>query len=353
MKLKQAFTIIELLIAMALSSIVIVGLLQAYNNIMKYIKNVQEIQTANRKVCLLFNQMERDFMTAFIPPIIEKIKSEKEEKPEDKKKEDEKKTEPESKESKEKQEEKKLEQLKKYFIAQNNDTGLAKTLNEKRTYPFKNVSFINTNPLQFYSQKRTRLVRVMYELVLDKKRSKGENFCYNLYRKETNDLENFKVKEDEVGLTTKSKFTQIRKHLIADGIHEFFIQYYYQGKTKSKSGPDGSKINKKILDTWGDTKETSGIVPNKVSVYISLWDEQLSKNVSMQAIFPIISFSLIEEKTIDKTTTDASSTDKQQASVTSPQTQPEPAPGGAPVANPPVTPNEPIQTPPLTSMPTE
>jgi prepilin-type N-terminal cleavage/methylation domain-containing protein len=289
MKTRRGFTIIELLIAMALSSIVIFGLLQAYNNIMKYIKTVQEIQVVNRKICLLFNQMERDFMTAFIPPIIEKVKPEKEEPKKDESVE--------AKPEEKSEEEKKLNKIKNYFIAQNDDNGLAKRINDHRTYPLKNVSFINTNPLQVYGQSRTRLVRVMYELEVDKKRSKGELICYNLWRKETEDLENYRAKEDVVGFTTKSKFTQIRKHLIADGISDFFIQYFYKGEKKNeKEKNEQNKIEKKVLDTWGDTKETSGVVPNKVMVYASFWDEQLSKKVSFQATFPVMSFSLTKDK---------------------------------------------------------
>lgn len=321
MKSKPAFTIIELILVIGLSGIVIMGMMQAYNNIMRYLKTIQEMQSVNRKACLLFNQMERDFMTAFIPPVMKKITPEKNSKPkddqssdkndQDKKSDDSEKIEDSTKSSEEKKKsaEKKREALKKYFIANIDDNSLPKRINEVRTYQFKNVTFINTNPFQVYGQSRVRLVRVMYELVLDKTRSKGDIYCYNLWRKETENLENTKVKEDEVGFTTKSKTTQIRKILVADGIKEFFVQYVYQGRPKNnekltaaqieagESGEDEEKIEEKIFDTWGENSKTIGVVPNRVNVYITFWDEKLLKTASLQTTFPVMSFSLLKADT--------------------------------------------------------
>lgn len=325
MKPRPAFTIIELILVIGLSGIVIMGLMQAYNNIMLYLKTIQEMQSVNRKACLLFNQMERDFMTAFIPPVLKKITPEKdgqtkEDKSKDKNEQNKKPSGTDDSENKEdstkspedkkKAEEEKREALRKYFLASIDDNSDAKRINDIRTYQFKNVTFINTNPFQVYGQNKVRLVRVMYELVLDKTRSKGDVYCYNLWRKETENLENTKVKEDEVGLTTKSKTTQIRKILVADGIKEFFVQYVYQGRPKSRgkltpeqikageSEQEEDKIEEKIFDVWGDDSKTIGVVPNRINVHITFWDEKLLKTVSLQTTFPVMSFSLLKE--IDK-----------------------------------------------------
>jgi hypothetical protein len=174
----------------------------------------------------------------------------------------------------------------------------------------------------------------MYELVLDKSRSKGENYCYNLWRKETEDLENVKLKEDEVGYTTKSKATQIRKHLVADGIKEMFVQYVcrYKEKDETKKAETKSaaassqdakdskqleKIEERIYDVWGEVKQTKGIVPNRVNIYITFWDENLSKTVSFQSTFPVMSFSLLKEtkKKKEDKKTDKDKVDGQQPPV--------------------------------------
>lgn len=322
---RPGFTIIELILVIALSSIVIVGMMQAYNNVMRYLNTIQEMQAVNKKACLLFNQMECDFTTALIPPILKKITPKKnsqeknsqakdgksaeknDQEKETSDEEDSDKTKGKSPEDKKKAKEKKRETLKKYFLASIDDNGAAKRIDGTRTYQFKNVTFVNSNPFQVYGQNRVRFVRVMYELVLDKKRSKGDTYCYNLWRKETENLENTKLKEDEVGLTTRTRATQIRKVLVADGIKEFFVQYVYQCRPKSKekltaaqieageSGEDEEKIEEKVFDVWGENSQTMGVVPNRVNVYITFWDEKLVKTASLQTTFPVMSFSLLKE----------------------------------------------------------
>ncbi|KKQ32601.1 MAG: hypothetical protein US49_C0006G0052 [candidate division TM6 bacterium GW2011_GWF2_37_49] len=302
MRREQAFTIIEVLIALSLSSIIIFGMMQAYNNVMRYLNTVQEVQSANRKVCLLFNQMERDFSTAFIPPLLESMSTgtdsngspakdaaveEKEEpKEEDKNK---------ATDGKEKDESAKKEKLKIYFMANTNENELSKTINEHKTYPFKSVSFINTNPFQIYEQRKARVVRVFYELVIDKARSKGDNLCYNLYRKETEDLNNFKAKENEFD-NVKDKKKIVRTHLVADGVKNMFLQYVYQGykKTDDKK-PQKKDVEELVFDSWGEKQETKGVSPCRVEIVVYFWDEKLSKSIAMQATFPVLSFSLVQE----------------------------------------------------------
>ena len=343
MRSKPAFTIIELILVIGLSGVVIMGMMQAYNNIMRYLKTIQEMQAVNRKACLLFNQMERDFMTAFIPSDLKKIIPEKDRQAKggrasDKNEQEKKSNEPEdstkSPEDKKKDAEKKREALRKYFIANIDDNSLLKIINDTRTYQFKNVTFINTNPFQIYGQSRVRLVRVMYELVLDKTRSKGDVYCYNLWRKETENLENTKVKEDEVGFTTKSKTTQIRKILVADGIKEFFVQYVYQGRPRSnekltaaqseagETGEDEEKIEEKAFDTWGENSKTIGVVPNRVNVYITFWDEKLLKTASLQTTFPVMSFSLLKEIENKKNSSHKKAPESGPSALTPPEAQP-------------------------------
>lgn len=308
MRHRQAFTIIEVLIALSLSSVIIFGMMQTYNNVMRYLNTVQEVQSANRKACLLFNQMERDFSTAFMPPLLEPIKKEKnaeslenkdskddsKEKSKDGDKKESDKDDSAGKDDKEKNA--KADKLKIYFVADTNENELPKNINEHKTYPFKSVSFINTNPFQVYEQRKARVVRVLYELVVDKAKSKGGLLCYNLYRKETEDLANFKAKENEFD-NAKDKKNIIRKHLVADGVKNMFLQYVYQGykKTEDKK-PQKKEIEELIFDSWGEKKETKGVIPCRVEIVIEFWDDKLSKSISMQATFPVFSFSLINDE---------------------------------------------------------
>jgi type II secretory pathway component PulJ len=286
---------IEVLIALALSSIIIFGMMQNYNNVMRYLNRVREILNDDRKTCLLFNQIERDFSTAFIPPLLEQIKPEKEAEKKEEKQEGESQKKP---EDKEKQESQRREKLKIYFMAQCNDNELPKKLNGQRCYPFKSVSFINTNPLQVYGQKRIRVARVLYELVIDKAHSKGEILSYKLYRKEAEDLENFKAKEDELE-STKDRKKVVRTHLVADGIKDMFLQYVYRAykKKDDKKTSEKQEIEELLLDVWGiDKKETYGVIPCSVNLVISFWDEKFTKSMTMQVMLPILSFSLIKDE---------------------------------------------------------
>lgn len=299
MKNRSAFTIIEVLIALSLSSIIIFGMMQTYNNVIRYLTAIQELQSANRKACLLFNQIERDFSTAFIPPLLEPVKTEKDgEAPapvgaKDKPKET---ADAKTPEEQEREDIKKREKFKIYFLAIANDNDLPKRMNEQRCYPFRSVSFINTNPLQVYGERRVRVVRVYYELVRDKVRSKGDKVCYKLYRKETEDLENYKLKEDETE-SAHDKRKIVRTHLVADGIKDMFLQYVYKAYKKDDKSSQKKEMEERFYDSWGeDKKDTYGFVPCRVNMLISFWNEKLSKNVEMQAMFPIVGFSLHREE---------------------------------------------------------
>ena len=200
MNRKQAFTLIELLIALALSSFVMAGMMLAYRNVMKKLDSSRELLMVNRKVGLLFNQLERDLSTAFIPVQLAQEKTKQE-------KNGDKTPQPQEAESKEstssekgendKKIEKKKEQLKSFFIGTIQE-GMAEKIAKEKLELFKDVSFVCANPLQIYGQKKPRIVRVKYQLVRDKEKTRQHNkVTYNLVRKETTDLTNVEFKEKE------------------------------------------------------------------------------------------------------------------------------------------------------------
>src|SRR5688572_5196778 len=80
MKRLQAFTLLEVLIALTLSSFILLTLTQSYRGAMRFLQKGQETMSYNRKVCLLFNQLERDLSCAFIPILQKEIKPQKDEK---------------------------------------------------------------------------------------------------------------------------------------------------------------------------------------------------------------------------------------------------------------------------------
>ncbi len=177
MKRMSGFTLLELLISMVLSSFIMLGMMQLYRGVIRYIENSRASMGTNRQVCLLFNQMERDLSTAYIPYLAREEKQEKsavvasEQKPEAAPKSPEQKT-PEEK----KLEEKEQEQRKTFFVGTIDDRAEGGKIDGKRFDICKFISFICTNPLQVYEEKRVRLVRVyisLYQINLKVQKSKS------------------------------------------------------------------------------------------------------------------------------------------------------------------------------------
>ena len=89
-RLKQArlkhsgFTLLELLIAISISTFIIVGMMQALRNVHKMIARSRITLQTDKAVTLFFNQIERDFNTALIPIIAKLEKQDKDSKVEDK-----------------------------------------------------------------------------------------------------------------------------------------------------------------------------------------------------------------------------------------------------------------------------
>ena len=165
----------ELLIAMSISGFIILGMTQGSRNIQKILVNTRIKLQMNKSVCLAFNQIERDFNTAFIPFLYKEETAPGEKKPGEKKTESKKPLV--KKKPGEKSGEKKAVSL--FFIGEIYDDRGRKIEGEeydKKYELFKSASFVNTNPLQVWGQKKSRLVRVGYELLRNKTKSKREKY---------------------------------------------------------------------------------------------------------------------------------------------------------------------------------
>jgi hypothetical protein len=304
MRKKNAFTLLELLVALSLSTFVIMGLLQSQRTLMTYIDRCRNLISTNRKVCLLFNQLERDFMTAFIPTLHEEIEPEEKTKQKgggggekkaasEKNKEKDKSKEPLSETEQKKKEEKENEKIRGFFLGETVASADPIKIEGQKFIPFKSVTFINTNPLQIYGSKRVRFVRIKYELVKNKAMSKGEKTSYQLVRKETQEIENVKVDINEFDYE-KQKTNPIRTHIIADNVKNLFIEYVSMKEQKkdNTSNKDNKKQELEEFRTfqWGDKDHTTGVVPRFVEVRIVFWNEILTAEHSFHAIFPILSY---------------------------------------------------------------
>jgi prepilin-type N-terminal cleavage/methylation domain-containing protein len=277
MKAQSAFTLLEMLLAMTLSSVVIVSLLTVHRSMVTNLERAQDLMSIDHKVGLLFNQMERDFATAYIPFLALEEKHKKTASPG--------KQQPEQPRGDETQK-KAAEQRKTFFVGKvNEQVGISK-FDGKKAELLSYVSFICTNPLQIIDEKRQRLVRVIYELIVDKTKSSPGAVVYQLVRRETTDLLNVRVRANELEEPAKNKI--IRSYVVADGIKSLFIEY---------SAPKEQKGNKHIEEgeefssfRWGERDDTKAVVPQKVSVWIDLWDAQKRKSFRFHALFPVFSY---------------------------------------------------------------
>ncbi|MCB9493248.1 MAG: hypothetical protein H6679_03165 [Epsilonproteobacteria bacterium] len=332
----QAFMIIELLLAITLSSFVILGAVQAYFNMMNYLSRSRRVLDVSRKVGMLFNQLEKDVSTAYIPQLHDDVLLDKGAKgqPQDGQEKKAEQLMPDnlgldfSKEDKKKERE---EKLKSYFIGLTDERGLPIKVSRKELAPFKSMNFICTNPLQMMGQKKKRLVRIMYELVLDKQRSTRENKVYTLWRKETEELGNVEFKVDEF---SKKKHEPVRSYIVADGVKAMSVVYVKEKELDEKEKKEKLEKKKEYERAlvWGDKPERQGITPEWLELYVVFWDETLQESEMYHVLLPIISYHLVavvdnKKQTIDQQLNQAGVTALQQASPV-PEQSPQLPPAG-------------------------
>jgi len=277
----DAFTLMELLLALSISGFIIIGMMQGFRSTQRILSQSRSALQINKAVCLLFNQIERDFNTAIIP-IIAKIEK-KEEKNKDGKETATKKV------------------ISLFFFAESAGEEAREKIGDKKYELFKQISFVNTNPLQVWGQKRSRLVRVGYELVKNKKQSTQEKISYDLYRKETADLKNqtFKEKEEMIAFPQKKELA-ISKHLVATNIKNMFVKYVMpKPKKKGERELISETEEEQLLElfSWGKTKETKNIVPQTVEIIITFWDATMEKEKMFSCTIPIFSYPTEKEVT--------------------------------------------------------
>jgi hypothetical protein len=292
MRVLASFTLIELLLAISISSFVMVGMMQGQRNVIKYMTGTRKLMVINRKVCLLFNQMERDFSSAIIPHLATEEKDVEKKEPE-KKEEKEKKTPKVTPEEKEKEK----EDNKFYFATVYEDE--KRRIEGKQQQLLQHITFITTHPLQVYGQKVVRLVRIMYQLKLDREKGTKDKPSYQLWRKETTDLLNADFKQVEVAETKKPEHI-IRSHLVADNLKELYIESVMppQPKKDEKKGAPGDLGEEKMVASfvWGDKKETIDVLPQFVTIRLSFWDEDQKNDYFFECDVPILAYPARIEK---------------------------------------------------------
>lgn len=286
---RSGFTIIELLVASMVASIVAVLLMQMLGLVNKVSMAADDRMTTDERAAVLLTQLERDLSGAFFIP----------QKKEDKDK----------KQDAEKADEKKEEKITKIFVGDGHGSLL---------------TFITNNPLPTYWDARVgkpkpAIARVVYKLVEDAK-LKGS---YNIMRLETDDLYDQTIFEKD----NMKNFVQM-----VQGIKELKIQYVEQKdrmpeKKKEEAAPapaaqkQGAQpaqqkekpepmpiIEYHSVDEWDSDKEPEEQkevfrhhLPAYVKVQVSFWDNMKKGAVAFDYIFQLVPDVQEQKKTLQIT----------------------------------------------------
>lgn len=259
---KAGFMLLEALLALALGSGVLFGMMQIFQRTQQTSKKMEAILRLNRDACLIFNQIERDVTTALIGPFQETWttsdkKQEKKVEKSEKGKEDEKKTE--------------------FFYA----SFYSDQVKKKEEYTmkmFQKMGLINTNPFLVYEEPKIRLVRVLYELKEGAKPQKNQPQHYTLLRHETFDLKNTQVKIDSKKKEDPTIYTEIRTHCLSKNIISFFAYFHFYDTEEDK---------KSIADK-NDKKSKTVMLPYLVDVEVTIADGEMGYQQTYNASFPVI-----------------------------------------------------------------
>jgi len=271
--MKPGFTLIEIILATALASMISVALIFMTRQMSGTLMRVDRISDLHIRATMLQNQMERDIAGAFAPTDFSATSTTGD-------------TQSESSRESLKDKPKKIEKI---FWGD-------KTL--------ETLSFITNNPLQTYWGKRSgkaqpKIVRVVYRLVADAKRKD----VYTLMRQEGSDLnfESYTLGDNK-----------IHTYAMIEGIKSIDIDYTVLIKkeptkqettpgspvsgtpgtnTTEKQTPAAEEFERKTVQEWktiDDQKPPWPLIPQFVTMRVTLWDDTFKRTTPFTFEFQII-----------------------------------------------------------------
>lgn len=249
--MKQGFSLIELLLALLISSFIITGLFTVIYQVRRMQTNVNTITGASERAAIMLNQLERDLMGAFVPTHIEPLKQTKKQ--------------PGS------TAQDVTPPLKKIFFGITRDNRL------------DTLSFITCNPLQVYTKAKDakikpRIVRIVYRVLPDPDNKKS----YVLMRQEGTELDYDRYTRDAQGA--------LRAYRVVDGIATIRVMYFIPDP-KGKMESENPVITYRKVSGWQDTdKEGKNVrgLPHYVEFSFTLWDSVYERQMPFTMTIPIL-----------------------------------------------------------------
>lgn len=266
---RAGFTLIEVLIATALSSLLAASLFYSYAQINKIVVYMTDYVDMFSTVILVDQVFSKDVAGAFFP--VQALPTKPKKKAESTPKDTRQKSEKEASPPAEVQEQKPL--LKDPFISQNRNNNMSL------------YSFITNNPKRIFwgaktGEPKPNVARVVYTLEEDKSATKQQS-TFILYRQEGTEL--------NIDMYT-SKDSKIERYKIADNIKECKLTFQVQaepGKDKKEAG------EVKTFNDWKVGKDEEDLrskvkLPHKVIMELTLWDTAKVRERTFTLVAPIM-----------------------------------------------------------------
>jgi len=289
--MKHGFTLIEVLVAATLASLLSIALFLSWGQIQRAAVSADNTMSIGDRLMVLQRQFEQDFMGTCVPisrPYTKPTSEEETAKPAEK---------PSANLNEKTEQKEKPKPVERVFYASTQANDLLDT-----------VTFLTNNPMQVYWSERAggarpRIARVQYTLKKDA--IKGEkNVSYTLSRQEANTLDPDRFSKDADN--------KIRSYDLITGIKELKLTYWQEVQVekegekpkeaekpkegeKPKEEKPASKIVKDIkkVAVWDLSKEKPPKntfirpIPIMIKVEVSLWDLQKKKARSFTFMIPI------------------------------------------------------------------
>lgn len=275
--MKSGFSLIEVIIATMLASMLSITLFLSWNQVQRVVSRADDSMGIFDRFMTIQRQFEHDFTGMCLPISRPYIKQEE--------KEEAAKPAPTVtlEAPKEAQKKEKPKQVERVFYAKNKGD------------LFESLTCLTNNPMQIYwsdraGSARPRIARIQYRLEQDPKTEKKPS--YTLYRQEAHTLD-----DDRFG---KEHAKAVRSYAVANNIKELKL-IYWQEIEKEKEPKEGDKEKntekkakeiKKIVE-WDLEKEQPQKniyirpIPTMISVTLSIWDAQKKKSRTFTFMIPI------------------------------------------------------------------
>ncbi|OGB96853.1 hypothetical protein A3F06_00570 [candidate division TM6 bacterium RIFCSPHIGHO2_12_FULL_36_22] len=232
---KPGFTLIEMMIAIVITSILGGILLNIYLQTQRSVSRINETIDLDFEDSIIYNQLEKDISGIFVPQVFVDDRTSESNKPQQPSATQQAEgSQPQAEQPKPAQPpkpKKKLARVKDALISSNDGKSM------------KSLTFITNNPLQVYGESKPRMVRVEYYLEPD-----TNNKHLKLFRRESIEIEMDAFKE-----------ANPRAYQIADSIKQFSLEFLAAKQPKQKQGEKNEKEKKK--DGEEERKEVPELVP--------------------------------------------------------------------------------------------